>query len=206
MPCNDACGDITLIENPVICELNARKRTLSNIGFYACSTSFPSPLEASGIAALLTSGEIVYSNELSNVTVNDPTTEELKISDCRPAQRYIASREITFQDRVAVEAPSGSPASTTPFFDYLFWANKTQNAASVYILWKFCDGDVQFARDANGNPLTIDILGYVNWDTNTNGAPRIEFKQFSAIFNGDPFNFNNTPAWNESPNGTVTVY
>lgn len=206
MPCNDACGEIELIENPQTCESTVRRRTLSNLMFYPCSTSFPSPYTPVGIQALITGGEIVFSNDLSNVTINDPTTEDVQVSDCRPAKRFIVSREITFQDRILVEGSTGSPATPVPFWDYIFWANKMQVAASVYIGFKFCDGDVQLANDANGNPLTIDLLGYVNWDAVNNGAPRIEFKQFSAIFNGDPLDFNNTPVWNIAPDGTVTVY
>lgn len=206
MPCNDACGDLTLIENPIICNFEPRRKTLSQLGFYACSTSFPSPLTPEGIEALLTSGEIVWSSELSAVTPNDPTTEDVSVSDCRPATRVIVSREITFQDRIAINVEQGSPLVPAPYWDYDFWKDKVDKKLSLNYLWRYCDGDVVFANGSNGLPLTADLLVFLNWDAVNNGAPRVEFKQISLIFNGDPLALSNKPLFNIAPDGTVTVY
>lgn len=206
MPCNDACGELELIDNPLICNFNPRRKTLSQFGFYACSTSFPSPLTPEGIEALITGGEVVWSNPLSNVTVNDPATEDVNIADCQPASRVLISREITAQDRIAVDVEQGSPLVPAPYWDYDFWKNKSDLKLSLYYLIRYCDGDVVFANGANGLPLTADLLVYLNWDAVNNGAPRVEFKQVSLIFNGDPLALSNKPLFNIAADGTVTVY
>lgn len=207
MPCNDACGEESLIDNPQICELTPRLTTPSQLGFYLCNTSWPSPLTPEGIAALINSNEVVWSNPLANVTFNDPTTQDVQISDCLPSSRVVASRELTFQDRVAVSMNGGSPAEEEPFYDYDFWLDKVGKKLSMYYLIRYCNGDVKFANGTNGQPLSADLLVTLNYErATTNGSPSIEFKQGSAIFNGDPLDIRNKPLFNIADNGTITIY
>lgn len=202
--CSDQC-EIELLSNPLDCAPAPRLKTPARFLFYSCATSIPEDAEA--IEQLITDGLLVMSSKLSNVTFNDPVYQEFPINDCQPNQRAIASREVTFQDRQALIGSGGSPAAPIPYFDFDFWNRLISNSPSLNVMIMYCDGDVTQALDANGNPLSVDLSGFVNYDTaSTPGAKRPEFKQFSAIFNGDPLAFTNKPFMNYNElTGEVTL-
>lgn len=201
--CPDTCT-IELIVNPANCVPKVRLNTPARLIFYSCATLIPD--SPSAIQDMIESGEIVFSSKLANFTLNDPTYQEIQINDCSPNQRLIASRELTFQDREALIGSGGSPATPIPYFDYDFWKNKIQNSPSLNVGIMYCNGEVRLALDDAGNPLSVDLTGFINYDTATTpGAPRPEFKQFSAIFNGDPLGFNK-PLFTVNENtGVVTM-
>lgn len=187
--CPSACGDIELLSNPASCITDVRLKTLSRIAFFPCNMSIPDPIEGN-IAPLFDDGTIVVTSELGGFTVNDPTTEDVAVSSCRPPKRVIQTREIVFQDRIKVALTSGSPATTNYYFDYDFWKDKLEHEFNLGMMWIYCDGDVMIPRDANGNILTFSLLGFINWQQPSNqGGAWVEFKQFSMIFQGDPFAF-----------------
>lgn len=204
--CPTDCGTITILGTPPICQQDPRLKTLSQVGFYACNTSFPDPLDATAIETLIADGSIVFSQELSNITLNDPTFTEIIVSDCQPARRVVANREMTANDRIGITLSEGSPVVTTPFYDWQFWADKEEKIISLYTLWKYCDGDVIIVRDKNGNPITADLKVTVNYDAaGAQGGARPELKVLSFVYAGDPVNVYNPPAFNIANDGTVTV-
>lgn len=84
--CPTECADFTMVEvQAASCEKTYRKSNIRSLGFYKCDTALPTPLTATALADLYTAGGIVFSNELVNVQIGEPTYEERKLSDCRPA-------------------------------------------------------------------------------------------------------------------------
>lgn len=195
MPCPSACGDINLISNPDSCITDVRQKTLSRVAFFPCNVTLPTVIPGN-IAPLFDDGTIVVSSELGNFTVNDPATEDIAVSSCRPAKRVIQTREIVFQDRIALSFTGGSPAVINQYWDYNFWKDKLQYEFNLYSMWIYCDGDVVIPVDLKGNPLAFSLLGFINWQQPSNvGGSWVEFKQFSMIYQGDPFYFEQ-PAFN----------
>lgn len=201
------CGEITLIDNPLQCINQPRLKTLSKIGFYPCNTTLPSPLTEEGLEALIADKTIVFSNPLANITPGDPTYQEIAVTDCAPAQRIVVGREITFQDRIGVSFPNGSPIVPINYWDYRFWQDKMEKQLSLNYLIQYCDGDVVIPLGQNGQPLSADMSVFLNWErASTQGGPSVEFKSGSIRFGGDPMALTNPPAFNIAADGTVTVY
>lgn len=204
MICSSVCADFELVEiKSSACKLQDRKTNIKAVGFYKCDVVLPSPLTCLNIAPLMLGDpeaepavpkSLVFSNELVNVTVNDPETEERKISDCRPAEQAVVAREITFQDRIAVNI--NSAGESAPFADYAFWKEKKQHRYQLNYVFVMCNGDLIVPKDELGNPLSAVLDAFINYETLTNGGA-IEFKQGSLRFLGDPFDFN-APALNLS--------
>lgn len=195
--CPSSCAT-DLISNPDgNCILSVRKKTLSRISFLDCSVDIPDPITDENIAALYTDGSIVLSSELSNVLLTDPTYEDVPISDCRPNLQLLVGREMTFEDRIAIEVTEGSPAALNKYKDYDFWQDKLDNQTKLNYILHYCDGDSVVARDALGNLLTARITGYLNWQKPaTNGSGNVEFKRISVLFNNDPLAMYNKPEFN----------
>lgn len=207
--CPAECVDFDLVANPAQCNLSQRRKIPSKFHFYACDTELPSPLDATALEALYTSGAIVMSSELSNFTAEDPTYEDVTISDCRPASRVVISRTFTAMDRVAVTgATTDSPSTAINYFDYRFWDDKQVNSARLNVMVEYCDGDVVIALDRSGQPLSVDITAFINWEAAAApGGTRTENKNLSLVFNGDPLALFNPPAFNRNGvNGDITVY
>lgn len=202
--CPADCGEIELLGNPVQCEIQPRYKIPSRFHFYACNTTLPDPLEASALEALFESGAIVTSSQLANFTLNDPTFTDVAMTDCAPPLRVITSREITFQDRVAITATQGSPAISNAYFDYAFWDDKQSKSLSLNYMIEYCDGDVVIALDSNGQPLSANLQIWLNHDTTAPGK-KVEFKSGSIVFNGDPMALSNPPAFNRAADGTITL-
>lgn len=204
MACPAACGDITLIRNPLTdCQLTTREDTLSRIAFFDCNTTLPDPITGAAMKALFDNGTIVVSSKLANITWDDPATEDYVISECDPAQQRIVGRTMNFEDRFAISSVTGSPAVTDPYFDYKFWQDKIDNQAVVNYLLIYCNGNVRFPRDRNGNPLGASINAFINYQKpQTQGGQWMEFKRGIIRFAGDPLAFHTaTPIFNHSDAG-----
>lgn len=200
--CPASCGNITLVGNPSSCTTDIRQKTLSRLAFFPCTVTLPSTIQGN-IKPLFDSGDIVATSELGNFTINDPQTEDIVVSSCRPAKKVTTTREIVFQDRIAVSFSGGSPASTNKYWDYELWKDKLQYEFKLYSMWIFCDGDVLIPRDANGNLLPFSLMGFINWQQpNNQGGAWVEFKQFSMVYQGDPFYFQ-APDFNLEDEGIV---
>lgn len=205
--CPADCGTDPLLPGSEPCELTVRYAGTKRFHFFNCSTSLPDPLDATALEALYTANEIVMSSELANVTWNDPSFQEIAISTCRISQRIVSSREITFQDRIALTVDEGSPAVPNTFYDLAFWADKMSRTLTMNYGVEDCNGDVTIAKDAQGNYLSADLQVWLNEEApSTQGGKVVQFKAASIIFNGDPKNMLNPPAYNRAVDGEITVY
>lgn len=204
--CPSSCGDITLIGNPTAdCITSIRQTTPSRIAFFPCNTTLPSPITDSAIKALFDDGTIVASSPLANITWGDPTYEEVPIDDCSVPQQILVSREVTFEDRVAVTDNSGSPASYNDYKDYDFWQDKKDNQTKLNYIIIYCNGDAKIGYDEDGvTLLTARITAVLNYQRPANaGGKSVEFKQVSILFQGDPINLANKPQFNTEEAGIV---
>ncbi len=203
--CPANCADDELIANPpAACTLQIRENSVARFGFKLCSVSVPEDIDPTAFKALVDDGSIVFSSEIANFAPGDPTYQDTVVSDCKPALRTINTRELIFEDRVKVESIVASPGVSNLFLDYDFWQNKVEATFQMDIMAVYCNGDVVAARDINGNWLSVNITVYLNWERrSTTGAPSIEFKRVSFLFNGDPFALYNKPFINLVDAGIV---
>lgn len=191
--CPNQCANFDLIEiKDNACEQNYREATIRAIGFYKCDTILPNPLTKEAIKELImpTSPSakmgLVFSNELVNVQVGEPQTEEVKLSDSRPAKEEVVSREITFQDKIAVNLEKGGK---DVFADYEFWKDKKEHSTRLHYVFALSDGRVIIPRQKNSNagmPATLNVS--LNFEQKSQGGA-IEVKQGKIKFLGDPFDF-----------------
>jgi hypothetical protein len=143
--------------------------------------------------ALFDAGTIVSTVELANIVAEAPATEQMQISDCRPAVDIVNSRTITFEDRTAIltGGTAYSPGINDHFADYDFWLDKLSNFEQISYMWAFCDGDVILPTDKLGNQLFATLTGFLDWQkAQQAGGPSTELKKFKITFQGDPFYFN----------------
>lgn len=203
--CPASCTSITLLANPTTnCTDNLRRKTVSRLFFYPCSTTLPNPITNSNIAPLFASGVIVSSNKLGNIVWGDPGTEDLMIDECSPSRKVITTRSLTCEDRIAVSVNSGSPSTTNPYFDYDWWADKQDQQLVMNAMIAYCDGDVVIPLDAVGNPLSFTMLAFLSWQKpQQQGGAWVEFKKLEFNFMGDPMSLKNKPAFNWITAGIV---
>lgn len=192
--CNDNCADYTL--TPILsasCEINERKRWLKRLGFYKCNLTIPSTFDCAALEALMapeapgTPG-LVFTNELQDAIFAEPTKVTREVTDSRPEYEIIASRDLDFKDRIAVDFDAAGAAS--PYYDYTWWKNisNLRNRLNILFLWN--DNTITVPRVTGGLaglPNVFDI--YLNYEKVQNGFI-VEFKQGKAKFLGDPLNFN----------------
>ncbi len=194
--CPADCASFTLIDNPTAgCDLKTRRRNVDKIGFFPCSLDLPAPLTCINLEPLITAKSIVFSSSLANVEFQDPQFEELQIADCRPAERIITNRTVTFQDRIAVEIPAviGPPAvDANPFYDYDFWKDKRTKRALMRYMFVFCDGSIVIPKDENGRPMAASFDVFLSYERQGSGGNSyiLEIKKGQLDFKGDPLDFN----------------
>jgi hypothetical protein len=194
--CPADCASFTLIDNPTAgCDLKTRRRNVDKIGFFPCSLDLPAPLTCANLEPLITAKSIVFTSSLANVEFQDPQFEELQIADCRPAERIITNRTVTFQDRIAVEIPAvtgGDPVPANPFFDYDFWKDKRTKRALMRYMFVFCDGSIVIPKDENGKPMAASFDVFLSYERQGSGGNSyiLEIKKGQLDFQGDPLDFN----------------
>lgn len=204
--CAAACGEIPLITLPTDeCVKKQRNKNISRIVWKPCDVDIPIPETNIGYKALFDGGLLAFSSMLANVTWADPTTEDITIADCLPPTPLVTGRELTAQDRIKVESSIFSPAVDAKYRDYDFYQNKIDEMYNMNIGFEFCDGDVVWARDRDGNFLTASILVFLNYERSTGGSGTLftEFKSLRVLFNGDPLALFNKPTWNRIEAGIV---
>lgn len=189
--CPADCANTTVTPNqPGSCDLKVRKRNIDRIGFFPCSVDLPSPFTCEALEGLVTANTLTFSSPLANIEVQDPTFEELQIADCRPADRMVTSRIVTFQDRISIETASGGSPVTpaNPFFDYDFWKDKKTKRALMRYMFIFCDGSVVVPKDVNGKPLAASLDVFLAYERQGSGANSyiLEIKKGQLEFKGDP--------------------
>lgn len=187
--CPAGCDPLELLSNPATCELTNRFDSPARLAFWSCDVELPTPIQEN-IKPLFEDGSIILTSELTSVTWADPTTEDIVISDCRPPKRRIVSRELTFQDRIALSNMIGSPAVENQWWDHETWNDWVSNGSRLRSALVMCSGDVIIFRNPDGSLATFDLMGFVNWlEPGTGNAARMEIKSFSMLFNTDPLGF-----------------
>lgn len=195
--CPSTCGDTTLIGNPQgNCDTSFRQTTPSRLIFWECNVTLPDPITDENIAPLFANGTIVWSQPLADIVFADPTYETLTLDDCRPPLQYVATREMTFNDKTSVTTAASSPAEINIYADYDFWQDKLDNQARLNYGIVYCNGDVKLARASDGTLLTAAVTAVLNYQKPTNGGSSTEFKQISVTFQGDPLALTNKPEFN----------
>lgn len=201
--CPSSCTT-NLVSNPQEpCKPVIRQRSLSRLIMFGCNVELPDPITDENIKPFFDDGSMVFSSELAEIIPGAPTYEEIRVSDCRPAERKVATREITFRDLVALTGNAGSPATLTNFFDYYFWKDKVDSQGRLRYGWAYCDGDVVLAKNEDGSFMTADLTVFLDYIRPANGGTNTEFKSGSIRFQGDPLNLNNEPSFNMIDAGIV---
>jgi hypothetical protein len=186
------CLDFDLVEKESNCVQKEREVNIRAIGFYKASTVLPFPLTNDSVKELVvptdpaTKPGLVFSNELANVTLADPQVAERKLSDSRPPVESVESRELTFQDRIAVNV---TEVSKVIFKDYEFWKDKKEHQTVLNYVLVMSDGRLIVPRQPNSNagmPASFSI--FLNLEAKNQGGA-YEFKQGKLKFLGDPLDF-----------------
>lgn len=194
-PCPTNCTSEELLALPTQnCDTGFRRTTPSRLFMFNCDVDLPTGSTSAinaAMAALFASGAIVSTSELTAFVPQDPTYEELQLSDCLPPQRLLATRTINFEDRVAVDISNQSPFVINRYFDYDFWANKILNSSNIRYMIAYCNGDVRIVE-----PTGV-LSGFVDYiRAQAAGGKSTETKKFQLTFNGDPLDFSTPPTWN----------
>ncbi len=191
--CPTACADFEMVDvKAAACKIEYRKVNIRCLAFYKCDVKLPQPLTPSALEALVTAGAIVFSNELVNVTVADPTYEERKLSDSRPAEQEIVERQITFEDRIKVETTG---AGANLFLDYDFWQDKLEHRSQLNYAFVMNNGDVVAPVDDYGVGLPATFQMHRNFENLSRGGA-IEIKAGTLTFQGDPLSMKYKPIIN----------
>lgn len=194
--CPSNCTTDIVGNPPEVCKPVIRQRSLSRLIMFPCNIELPDPITNENIKPFFDDGSIVFSSELAEIIPGAPTFEEIRVSDCRPPERRVATREITFRDLVAVTGNAGSPATETSFFDFYFWKDKVDSQNRLRYGWAYCNGDVVLAKNEDGSFMTADLTVFLDYIRPAAGGTNTEFKSGSIRFQGDPLNLNNEPSFN----------
>jgi len=201
-PCPTNCTPADLLALPANnCTTGFRRTTPSRIFMFNCNTALPTGSTTAinaAMKALFDAGDIVSTSELTAIVPQDPTYEEVQISDCQPPTPLIATRVINFEDRTAVDISNQSPFVINRYFDYDFWADKILNQRNIRYMLAYCNGDVKIVE------FTGTIRGFIDYiKAQAAGGLSTETKKFQITFNGDPLSFNVKPTWNYIDAGIV---
>lgn len=190
--CLLGCAGPTLLQQPLNCVVNQRlDSTISRLIFFACQTQLPSPITCENIMPLFESGAFIATSPLANITLADPTTEDVIYNECAPAYKKTVGRDLTFEDHYAVSetqsSPATSPATSNPYFDYTFWDSLVNQFTQLRCGIVYCNGDVRIARNLSGFPMTFNLQAFISYQKpSTQGAGWVEFKKGTISFQGDP--------------------
>lgn len=196
MACPTNCTTDIIGNPPEVCKPVIRNRTLSRLVMFPCNIVLPDPITNENIEPYFTDGSIVISSELAEIIPAAPTYEEIRVADCRPPERIVATREITFRDLIAVTGNAGSPPTETSYYDYAFWQDKIDSQGRLRYGWAYCNGDVVLAKNEDGTFMTADISAFLDYIRPAGGGASTEFKNITVRFQGDPLNLSNTPSFN----------
>lgn len=196
--CATACGDIELLGNPESgCKLSTRGNPIDRLVFKGCDVTIPQPETNEALKTLFDSGLIVFSSNLANITLGDPTTEEVLISDCGVPLQVITGRQFTAEDRIAIDVANFSPSVNANYRDYAFWQDKYKQQMNMHFGTVRCNGDITWARDENGMFLNMSLLVYLNFQRpSSNTGKFVEFKNIQITANGDYLGLHNVPTTN----------
>lgn len=190
-----ACTPEALISIPTgLCLSEFRRETPSRIFFYNCDTELPTgSFDSVGAAmkVLFEAGDIISTPELANWAFEDPTYDELQLSDCNAPQQLIATRAFTVEDRTKIDISTVSPFTDNKYYDYDFWQYITENQVNLRMMIAYCDGNVKPVDQR------WTVRAFLNYIRSTQpGGKSTETKQIRFAFQGDPLNLTNKPTFN----------
>lgn len=190
--CPSTCIPEELLTNPTAnCSENPRFKTLDRILFMNCDTAdtLPDPITNDNILPFFdpTNPLIVASSKLV-LKVDDPTTQNIKLTNCDPQRAITATRVINFEDRIAISVLAGSPAVTDDYYDWDQWKQRDQLQMNIYFGFSFCDGDCFFARDINSKLIRASLQAFISFDE-TIDTRHMVFVKGKIEFQGDPLYF-----------------
>lgn len=201
--CPADCATNELVVNQVGgCDLEVRQKTISKIGFFVCDTALPSPFTCNALQALITANVLTFSSPLANVQPQAPTFTDLLVADCLPTRQLTDTREIQFQDRIAITGSTGSPATDVPYFEQEFWQDKLDLQTRLRFMIVFCDGSVVVARKQDGSYMEGSVTAYIDYE-GTGADNRYQFINGILKIKGDPLALFNKPELNA---GGETVF
>lgn len=191
-----ACTPEELLIVPTgLCLGEIRQTTPVRWGFYNCNTELPesdNPATlGAAMKALYDAGDLLITPELTQFNFEDPTYDEILVSDCKAPLQLVATRAITFEDRNIINAQSQSPFTGNAYFDYQLAQFLLDNQSTLLPILIYCNGDAKVI----GRPFTLrGILNYI--PSSQPGGPKTETKQYRMAFQGDPINFSIVPTFN----------
>lgn len=194
--CNSTCIGAFSITKTDQCNVDQRSEVPVRLIIATCDTAFPSgtytdSLHATAFAALITSGNIGATFELSDFQWSDPTTTQKNfLSKARPSKSIIISRELTAKDYTTTEVDNTGASS--PYQDRLFYKDVLQNKACKVRGYVTEAGKIYLFLDAKGEFCSYDINFFIGFDGEVEGQS-IEYKNLSIRFTGDPLRQITTP-------------
>lgn len=196
--CSEACGEVQLIQLPEAdCKTSLRYNNPDRLVFKGCDVDLATPETNIDLYTLYQAGKIAISSPLANWGFGAPTVDEINYADCNPTFKLISGRQLTVEDRIKIAITDGSPAVTAPFRDYEFWASVRNQQFNLNFGIAYCNGDIRWARDEEGNWLTMSVLVYVDYQRPSgNGGKFVEFKNITIDANGDFLDLNVVPTSN----------
>lgn len=198
MSCPASCADIELTANPTTdCVPSIRRRTFSRFIFFSCGLDLPNPM-VGNIKPLFDNGSIVASSTLVFPNgLPDPSFEDVVYDECSPVVPEVSGRLIDFEDRLAIDSNSGSPAIRDEWFNYTFWKNKWDNRFAVSYGIVYCNGDVyipKIEKDGGFIPYTAILNAFISYQKpQIQGGGWIEFIKGTLNFSNDPLALTNDP-------------
>lgn len=190
-----ACTPEELLVIPTgLCLSEMRRDTPSRLFFYNCNTELPTgSFDAVGAAmkVLFEAGQIMWTAPLANIAFEDPTYDEIQLSDCNAPQQLIATRAITFEDRTKINIGTVSPYTDNEYFDYTLWDYIVTNQVNLRAMIGYCSGDVRPIENDWTIRAFIDYL-----KSSQAGGKSTETKKIRMNFQGDPLSFTTVPTFN----------
>lgn len=194
--CNSACVDTLTLELTDQCDIYQRSEIPVRLIIAKCNTAFPEgvytdSVHATAFAALITSGDISATFELTEFQWGDPATVEKAFLPRRsPTTTITTSRQLTAKDYNATD--KSSAGASVPYADRLFYKNVIQDKACKIRGYVTDAGKIYLFLNANGEFTPYSINFWVGFDPEVEGQ-LIEFKNYMIKFVGDPLSEVTTP-------------
>jgi len=187
--CNATCVGMITLPKTDQCEVYQRSEVPVRLLLAKCDFDFPTGAYdadalAIAVAAAITAGDITATPELADLQWADPTstTKQYK-GTCRPPATINVSRQLTGKDFNAFDVDSAGAAA--PYEDREFFKNIVKNKAVAIRGYVTCDGKVYLFLNTNGTFMQYSVQFFTGFDTEVDGQ-RVEFKNYSITFMGDP--------------------
>jgi len=190
-----ACTPEELLTIPTgLCLSQFRRETPSRLFFTNCDTEIPTGTDeevGAAMKVLFESGAVMWTPELANFAFDEPTYDEIQLSDCNAPQQLIATRSFTVEDRTKMDLTTVSPWTDNPYFDYDFYEYVLTNQVNLRMQLAYCSGDVKVIENSFTARAFIDYIR-----STQAGGQSTETKKLRFAFQGDFLGFDVKPTYN----------